>query len=82
MTIRTKCTLACDVGLKCNKEIVKTLEGPAARQVLIDWAVREGWGNWGQRDACPECWKELHSATKGPGDEVVDVESLMQAVQT
>lgn len=64
MTISTRVQLHCDVGLKCTKQIAKTLVGPGAGQLLRDWAVGQGWGTWGQRDACPDCWKALHSSTE------------------
>lgn len=64
MTITTKVQLHCDVGLKCTKQIAKTLEGVHAGQVIRDWAVANGWGTWGQRDACPDCWKALHGPTE------------------
>jgi len=60
MTILTRAQLYCDVGLRCNKQIVKTIEGPGAAQQIRTWAKARGWGSWGQRDACPECWKEMH----------------------
>lgn len=63
MSIRTKCTLSCDIGLKCTKDIVKTIEGPTAPVEIRVWATTNGWHSYGQRDACPECWKELHSPT-------------------
>lgn len=64
MTITTRVQLHCDVGLKCTKEIARTVEGPNAGARIRHWAVAEGWGTWGDRDACPACWKELHSATR------------------
>ncbi len=64
MTITTRVQLHCDVGLKCTKQIASTVVGPQAGQTVRAWAKAQGWGTWGDRDACPDCWKELHSATE------------------
>ena len=62
MTITTRATLHCDVGLKCTKQIVKTIEGASAGSRVREWARANGWGSWGDRDACPDCWPELHKS--------------------
>jgi hypothetical protein len=67
VTITTRVQLHCDVGLKCTKDIARTAEGPSAARVIRHWALANGWGTWGDRDACPECWKELHQPAS-PGD--------------
>ncbi len=63
MTITTRVQLYCDVGLKCTKGIARTFEGPHAGERIRQWAKARGWNSWGEKDACPDCWKELHSAT-------------------
>jgi hypothetical protein len=84
MTIKTRVQLYCDIGLKCTKQIVKTLEGPDAEERMKAWAIVNKWGHWGGRDACPDCWKELHSATKPPEQvvqEAIDEEELQRAIE-
>lgn len=64
MTVTTRAQLHCDVGLKCTKQIVRTIEGADAEERIKAWAIMNKWGHWGDRDACPDCWKELHSETR------------------
>lgn len=63
MTISTRVQLNCDIGMACTKAVVKTVEGPFAAQTIRSWSIAKGWHSYGQRDACPECWKALHSPT-------------------
>lgn len=69
MTIKTTVQLACDIGLKCTKQIACTMVGPDAGASIREWARAKGWGSYGQRDACPACWQQLHSATERDPDE-------------
>lgn len=66
MTITTKCTIHCDVGQVCIKQIVKTIVGPAAPVEIRRWASEHGWKDYGGRIVCPECWKALHAPTARP----------------
>lgn len=63
MTIQTRCTLSCDIGLACIKQIMKTIVGPTAPVDIRVWATTNGWHSYGQRDVCPDCWAKLHSPT-------------------